>query len=179
LLAIGIFQNKGECIPMARKPLVSVIMGSDSDLAVMAECVSKLEELGIPSEVRVLSAHRTPDLTAEFAKSAKRRGIKVIIAGAGGAAHLAGVVASHTNLPVIGVPISSKLNGLDSLLSTVQMPSGIPVATVAIGTAGAVNAAVLAGRILGLSSSPVSKKLNALKKKMVRKVKDKNKRISI
>ena len=123
-----------------RKPLVSIVMGSDSDLEIMREAAKSLDDFGIPWEMDVTSAHRSPGRSAEFARNAAGRGVKVIIAGAGGAAHLAGVIAAHTTLPVIGVPITSVLNGLDSLLSTVQMPAGIPVATVAIGKAGATNA---------------------------------------
>ncbi len=164
---------------MTKKPVISVIMGSDSDLAVMAEAVSTLEGFDIPCEVKILSAHRTPDQTADFARRARKRGIKVIIAGAGGAAHLAGVVAAHTVLPVIGVPMTSALDGLDSLLSTVQMPSGIPVAAVAIGKAGAVNAAILAVQMLGLESPSITKKLRNHKKKLAKKVEDKNKRIDV
>src|SRR5438132_5678911 len=119
------------------KALVSIVMGSDSDLDVMREAATALEGFGIGYEIDVTSAHRSPERTAEFARKAADRGIRVIIAGAGGAAHLAGVIAAHTTLPVIGVPIPSVLNGLDSLLATVQMPAGIPVATVAIGKAGA------------------------------------------
>ena len=131
------------------KPLVGVIMGSASDWETMQHCVALLEQLGVPHEVRVVSAHRTPDLLFEYAGSAGGRGLEVLVAGAGGAAHLPGMTASKTLLPVIGVPVQSKsLNGLDSLLSIVQMPAGIPVATVAIGTAGAKNAALLAASIL-------------------------------
>jgi 5-(carboxyamino)imidazole ribonucleotide mutase len=131
------------------KPLVGVIMGSASDWETMQHCVALLEQLGVPHEVRVVSAHRTPDLLFEYAGSAGGRGLEVLIAGAGGAAHLPGMTASKTLLPVIGVPVQSKsLNGLDSLLSIVQMPAGIPVATVAIGAAGAKNAALLAASIL-------------------------------
>jgi 5-(carboxyamino)imidazole ribonucleotide mutase len=131
------------------KPLVGVIMGSASDWETMQHCVALLEQLGVPHEVRVVSAHRTPDLLFEYAGSASGRGLEVLVAGAGGAAHLPGMTASKTLLPVIGVPVQSKsLNGLDSLLSIVQMPAGIPVATVAIGTAGAKNAALLAASIL-------------------------------
>src|SRR5215469_7185683 len=122
------------------KPVVSIVMGSDSDLEIMREAAKALEGFGIAYEIDVTSAHRSPDRTAEFARRAAGRGIRIIIAGAGGAAHLAGVIAAHTSVPVIGVPIPSVLNGLDSLLATVQMPSGIPVATVAIGKAGATNA---------------------------------------
>src|SRR4051794_31522788 len=126
------------------QPLVGILMGSKSDWETMRHADEMLTRLAVPHESRVLSAHRTPALTAEYASSAASRGLQVIIAGAGGAAHLAGVVAAHTLLPVIGVPVHSALNGLDSLLSTVQMPKGIPVATVAIGASGAANAAILA-----------------------------------
>ena len=140
------------------KPQVSIVMGSDSDLDIMREAAKALEEFGISYEVDVTSAHRSPDRTAEYARKAAGRGIRVIIAGAGGAAHLAGVIAAHTTLPVIGVPIpSTALNGMDSLLATVQMPAGIPVATVAIGKPGATNAGILAAQILGLSSAAVEK----------------------
>jgi 5-(carboxyamino)imidazole ribonucleotide mutase len=131
-------------------PLVGVIMGSRSDWETMRHAVETLERLQIPYEVRVVSAHRTPDLLFEYAQTAEARGLEVIIAGAGGAAHLPGMTASKTTLPVLGVPVQSRaLNGLDSLLSIVQMPAGIPVGTLAIGAAGAVNAALLAASILG------------------------------
>jgi len=131
-------------------PLVGVIMGSRSDWETMKFAVDTLEELGISAEVRALSAHRTPNEVAEWASGAEERGLEVIIAAAGGAAHLAGVVAAHTVLPVLGVPMKAwSLDGLDSLLSTVQMPRGVPVGTLAIGKAGAVNAALLAAQILG------------------------------
>ena len=131
-------------------PLVGLIMGSSSDWETMAHAAEVLEELGVPYERRVVSAHRTPDLLFEYAASAEARGLRVIIAGAGGAAHLPGMVASKTPLPVLGVPVKSHaLGGLDSLLSIVQMPAGVPVATLAIGRAGAVNAALLAASILG------------------------------
>jgi len=162
---------------MNKKPLVSIVMGSDSDMPVMREASVILDKFGVSHEVKIFSAHRSPDKTASFAKTAKKRGIKVIIAGAGGAAHLAGVIAAHTILPVIGVPMETKLDGIDSLLSTVQMPSGVPVATVAIGKAGAINAAVLAAEIIGISSSAVSKKLVAYKKELVRKIEAKNRKI--
>ena len=140
-------------------------MGSKSDLEVMSEAAKVLEEFGIASEMKVASAHRTPDLVNEFVSSAKSRGIKIIIAGAGGAAHLAGVCAAHTTLPVIGVPVQSKsLNGLDSLLSTVQMPSGVPVATVGINAAK--NAGLLAVQMLALQDDGLGKKLDAYRKKM-------------
>ena len=141
-------------------PLVSVIMGSRSDLPTMRHASEVLRELGVAHEVRVVSAHRTPDLMSEFAKDAKGRGVKVIIAGAGGAAHLPGMVAANTILPVIGVPVeSSALSGLDSLLSIVQMPRGVPVATVAIGRSGAVNAGLLAAQIVGVFDADVQARL--------------------
>ena len=141
------------------KPLVAIIMGSKSDWETMRHAVETLDDLGVPNEARVLSAHRTPDATTDFARQAADRGLRVIIAGAGGAAHLAGVVAAHTWLPVLGVPIQSKLNGLDSLLSTAQMPGGIPVGTLAIGEAGAKNAALLAAAILATSDKTIRQKL--------------------
>jgi len=141
---------------------VGVIMGSKSDWETMSEACKVLEELEIPYEKKVVSAHRTPDLMFRYAEEAEGRGIRVIIAGAGGAAHLPGMVASKTVLPVIGVPVQSKsLNGLDSLLSIVQMPGGIPVATVAIGKAGAVNAGLLAAQILGASDAEVRARVQA------------------
>ena len=144
----------------ANGPLVSVIMGSRSDLPTMRHAAEVLGELGVAHEVRVVSAHRTPDLMTEFARDAKARGVKVIIAGAGGAAHLPGMVAANTVLPVIGVPVeSSALSGLDSLLSIVQMPRGVPVATVAIGRSGAVNAGLLAAQIIGTHDGDVQSRL--------------------
>lgn len=141
---------------------VGVIMGSKSDWATMSEACKVLDELEIPYEKKVVSAHRTPDLMFRYAEEAEGRGIRVIIAGAGGAAHLPGMVASKTVLPVIGVPVQSKsLNGLDSLLSIVQMPGGIPVATVAIGTAGAVNAGLLAAQILGALDADIRARVQA------------------
>lgn len=131
------------------QPLVGVIMGSHSDWEVMQHCVSQLGELGVPCEAKVISAHRTPDLLHDWARSAASRGLEVIIAAAGGAAHLAGVAAAFTALPVLGVPMESKLDGLDSLLSMVQMPAGVPVGTLAVGKAGARNAALLAAAIVG------------------------------
>jgi len=147
------------------KSLVAVIMGSKSDWDTMRNAVEILDGLGVPNEARVLSAHRTPEATAEFARNAADRGLRVIIAGAGGAAHLAGVIAAHTWLPVLGVPIQSKLQGLDSLLSTAQMPGGIPVGTLAIGEAGAKNAALLAAAILATSDETVRGKLQAFRRK--------------
>lgn len=155
---------------------VAVIMGSDSDLKVMGACVKKLREYGVPCEAHVMSAHRTPEEAMRFAASAQESGFGVIIAAAGKAAHLAGVLAAHTVLPVIGVPIkSSTMDGLDSLLSTVQMPSGVPVATVAID--GAANAALLAVQMLALSEPVLSEKLHAFKKAMAEEVIAKDKKL--
>jgi phosphoribosylaminoimidazole-succinocarboxamide synthase len=151
-------------------PVVSIVMGSDSDWPVMKKVAGILRQFGIPYEARVLSAHRTPEAATEYAKSAKSRGIRVIIAGAGGAAHLAGVFAGHTTLPVLGVPMTSKLDGLDSLLSTVQMPSGIPVATFAIGEAGAANAALFAVAMLALSDEILGQKLISFRREQTAKV---------
>ena len=163
---------------MAESPLVSIVMGSDSDLEIMNEAAKALEDFGISYEIDVTSAHRSPARTAEFARAAASRGVKVIIAGAGGAAHLAGVIAAETTLPVIGVPIpSTPLNGLDSLLATVQMPAGIPVATVAIGKAGATNAGILAAQIVGLSSTAVAVKLKQLKEKLAQSVEEKSQKL--
>lgn len=134
---------------MSNIPLVGLIMGSKSDWETMQHAAATLQKLNIPHEVRVVSAHRTPDLMADFARSAAGRGLEVLIAGAGGAAHLPGMTAAHTTLPVLGVPVESKLNGVDSLLSIVQMPGGIPVGCMAVGKAGAINAALLATAILG------------------------------
>jgi 5-(carboxyamino)imidazole ribonucleotide mutase len=159
------------------KPLVSIVMGSDSDLEIMREAGKALEGFEIPYEMDVTSAHRSPDRSAEFARTAADRGIRVIIAGAGGAAHLAGVIAAHTTLPVIGVPITSVLNGLDSLLATVQMPAGIPVATVAIGKAGATNSGILAAQILALSDAALAKKIQEHKQKLAAGVEEKSRKM--
>ena len=160
--------------------LVSVVMGSDSDLPVMAEAAKILAEFVIPHELFLTSAHRTPERTTQFAKGAAKRGIKIIIVGAGAAAHLAGVVASQTQLPIIGVPIdATSLHGLDSLLSTVQMPGGIPVATMAIGKAGAKNAALYAVRILALEDKRLSAKLASYINKMANDVGKKQKTMTI
>lgn len=154
---------------------VAIVMGSDSDLTVMNEASLILSKFKIKHDLRILSAHRCPELTAEFAKSARAKGIEVIIAGAGGAAHLAGVIAAHTILPVIGVPIETKaLKGMDSLLSTVQMPSGIPVATMAIGVAGAKNAALMAVEILALSNKKLENSLKTHKKTLKANVQKKD-----
>ena len=148
-------------------------MGSDSDFPIVAPAVKKLKSMGISTEVRVMSAHRTPELSAEFSKNAKANGFGVIIAAAGKAAHLAGVLAAHTTLPVIGIPVkSSTLDGLDALLATVQMPAGIPVATVAID--GADNAAILAAQILALSDDTLALQLEVMKTEMENGVKKKN-----
>jgi phosphoribosylaminoimidazole carboxylase PurE protein len=163
---------------MPESPLVSIVMGSDSDLEIMNEAAKALEDFGISYEIDVTSAHRSPARTAEFARNAASRGVKVIIAGAGGAAHLAGVIAAETTLPVIGVPIpSTPLNGMDSLLAIVQMPAGIPVATVAIGKPGATNAGILAAQIIGLGSTSVAGKLKKLKEKLVKSVEEKSQKL--
>jgi 5-(carboxyamino)imidazole ribonucleotide mutase len=160
------------------KTLVSIVMGSDSDLEIMREAAKALDDFGIGYEIDVTSAHRSPDRTADFARKAAERGIRVIIAGAGGAAHLAGVIAAHTTLPVIGVPIpSTSLQGMDSLLATVQMPAGIPVATVAIGKPGATNAGILAAQMLALGDASIVKKLGAHKDKLARGVEEKSKKL--
>jgi 5-(carboxyamino)imidazole ribonucleotide mutase len=144
-------------------PLVIVLMGSKSDWEIMKNTDETLERFGVPHECRVLSAHRTPSQVTELISAAEGRGVEVVIAAAGGAAHLAGVVAAHTVLPVLGVPMASALNGLDSLLSTVQMPAGIPVGTLAIGKAGAVNAALLAVAILGVKRPELRDALRAFR----------------
>ncbi|MBI4436346.1 MAG: 5-(carboxyamino)imidazole ribonucleotide mutase [Candidatus Omnitrophica bacterium] len=157
------------------RPLVSIVMGSDSDLPTLMEASNMLKEFGVPHEVRILSAHRFPKGTALYAEGAERRGIRVIIAAAGGAAHLAGVIAAHTSLPVIGVPIETKsLKGIDSLFSTVQMPPGVPVGTMAIGKSGAKNAGVFAAEILATHTPALRRKLHAYKKKLARGVRLKN-----
>lgn len=164
---------------MPKKPVVAIVMGSDSDLGTMNEAAKILKEYGISHEVKILSAHRSPDDTARFAGSARRNGLKVIICGAGGAAHLAGVVASHTTLPVIGVPMETKeLKGIDSLFSTVQMPSGVPVATVAIGSTGAKNAGYLALEILSLSDKRIEKALGDFKRSLAAAIRKKNSKLS-
>ncbi|HEV2845646.1 MAG TPA: 5-(carboxyamino)imidazole ribonucleotide mutase [Thermoanaerobaculia bacterium] len=153
------------------RPLVSVIMGSKSDWETMRHAGEMLARLGVPHECRIVSAHRTPELMREFARGAEERGVQVIIAGAGGAAHLPGMVASMTLLPVLGVPVQSHaLNGLDSLLSIVQMPSGVPVGTLAIGKAGAANAALLAVRFLATARPDLREKLRELVEEQTRKV---------
>lgn len=155
------------------QPQVGVIMGSKSDWPTMERAAALLDELGVSYEVEVVSAHRTPDKLFTYAKSAQTRGLKVIIAGAGGAAHLPGMAASQTNLPVLGVPIESQaLKGMDSLLSIVQMPAGVPVATLAIGKAGAANAAILAAQILALNDAALAKNLAEFRTKQTQMVLD-------
>jgi 5-(carboxyamino)imidazole ribonucleotide mutase len=146
--------------------LVAVVMGSASDWETMRHAVELLDDLGVPNEHKIVSAHRTPEMMADFARTADERGLRVIIAGAGGAAHLPGMLAAHTWLPVLGVPVQSHaLSGMDSLLSIVQMPAGIPVGTLAIGTAGATNAALLAASILATTDAKIRKKLEAFRKR--------------
>jgi phosphoribosylaminoimidazole carboxylase PurE protein len=163
---------------MERKPLVSIIMGSDSDLEIMNEAAKALDLFDVPYEIDISSAHRSPARTSEFSRNAAGRGVRVIIAGAGGAAHLAGVIAAETILPVIAVPIAATpLGGLDSLLAMVQMPAGIPVATVAIGKPGATNAGILAAQILGTSDPELAKKLLAYKEQLARGVEEKSRKL--
>src|SRR3989338_2546568 len=158
------------------RPVVAIVMGSDSDLETMREATKTLEEFDVPYDVKILSAHRSPDATTEFAKSARKSGLKVIIAGAGGAAALAGVIAANTTLPVIGVPMeTAELKGIDSLLSTVQMPSGVPVATVSLGPAGAKNAGILALEILGLADKAIENKLASFRRALAGMIDEKNK----
>lgn len=162
----------------AQAAMVGILMGSDTDLPVMGEAGKTLAKFGIGYEMEVVSAHRTPARAHEYATTAARRGLKVLIVGAGAAAHLAGMMAANTTLPVIGVPMAtSTLNGLDALLSTVQMPGGIPVATMAIDKAGAVNAAIFTAEILGLSDPEIARRLVAHKQELVRGVAEKNARL--
>jgi phosphoribosylaminoimidazole carboxylase PurE protein len=153
-------------------------MGSDSDLNVMRETEKRLDQFGIAYETRILSAHRTPEKAAEYAATAEERGLEVIIAGAGAAAHLAGAIAANTTLPVIGIPIdSSSLKGLDALLATVQMPAGIPVATMAIGKAGAANAGIFAAQLIARNDPKIAAKLTQFKKEMAEGVEDKDRKL--
>ena len=159
-------------------PQVAILMGSDSDLAVMAEATAQLETFGIRSEIDVLSAHRSPDRLHDYVKAAPDRGIRLFIVGAGGAAHLGGVVASLTTLPVVAVPLAAtSLNGLDALLATVQMPAGVPVATMALDKAGARNAAIFAAEVLALADSELAEKLVAHKRELARSVEEKSARL--
>jgi phosphoribosylaminoimidazole carboxylase PurE protein len=161
-----------------RPALVGILMGSDTDFPVMSEAGKTLDKFGIAYEMEVVSAHRTPQRAHEYATTAVSRGLKVLIAAAGAAAHLAGVIAANTTLPVIGVPMAtSSLNGLDALLATVQMPGGIPVATMAIDKAGAVNAAIFAAEVLGVSDAEIARKLVAHKQSLARSVAEKNERL--
>jgi phosphoribosylaminoimidazole carboxylase PurE protein len=160
------------------KPLVGILMGSDSDLPIMQEAAAMLQEFGIEYEMTIASAHRTPKKVLEYTQSAEKRGLKVLIAGAGWAAHLAGVVASHTTLPVIGVPIdSSPLKGLDALLATAQMPGGVPVATMSLGKGGAKNAGVFAAQIIATADVKVANRIKVFKVEMERDVEEKAKRL--
>lgn len=165
---------------MTSKPVVGILMGSDSDLPIMEEAAKVLKGFDIPFEITISSAHRTPRRTSDYAKGARKRGLKVIIAGAGSAAHLAGFLAAETTLPIIGVPIdSSPLKGLDALLSTVQMPGGVPVASMAIGKAGARNAGIFAAEILALSDARLSDELMKYRKELARQVEKKAKKLKV
>jgi len=160
------------------QPLVGILMGSDSDLPIMEEVASTLNQLQIAFEISICSAHRSPEKAAQYAKSAEERGIKVLIAGAGAAAHLAGTLAAHSLLPVIGIPLSSSpLHGLDALLSTAQMPAGVPVATMALDRAGARNAAILAAQILALRDPRLAARLRGLKEKMAEEIDEKDRQM--
>jgi phosphoribosylaminoimidazole carboxylase PurE protein len=160
-------------------PRIGILMGSDSDWEVMSAAATRLETFGIAYEAQVTSAHRSPDRTQAYARTARERGLCVLIVGAGAAAHLAGVVAAHTTLPVIGVPLdATSLHGLDALLATVQMPAGVPVATVAIGKAGAENAAILAAQILALSDTALAQRVEAFKADLDHQVDEKNARLA-
>jgi phosphoribosylaminoimidazole carboxylase PurE protein len=155
--------------------MISIIMGSDSDLPIMQETTKILKSFNIKYEMKILSAHRTPDAVRNYIKNSEKKGIKIFIAGAGAAAHLPGVIASHTILPVIGVPLGSELKGLDSLFSIVQMPKGVPVATMAIGKAGAINGAILAAEILAIKDKKIKQRLQNYRKKMKIEVLNKSK----
>ena len=160
------------------KPLVGIIMGSDSDLPIMEEDTKILKQFEIPYEIGVYSAHRSPHRTAEYVRTARERGLKLIVAGAGSSAHLAGVTAAETTLPVIGVPIdSSPLSGFDALFSTVQMPPGVPVATMGVGKSGATNAGIFAVQVLALSDERLSEKLTSYKAQLERSVAEKSKKV--
>jgi phosphoribosylaminoimidazole carboxylase PurE protein len=163
---------------MGDKPLVGIVMGSDTDLPTMTETARMLKKFGVPFEIEITSAHRSPVRTSEYARTAIPRGLKVIIVGAGGAAHLAGVIAAETILPVIGVPMATTtLAGLDSLLSTVQMPGGVPVACTAIGKPGAINAAIYAIEIIATSDAELAQKLAAYKEELARSVAEKSEKV--
>ena len=161
------------------KALVGIVMGSDSDWPLVKKAFDTLRDFDVAAEVRVISAHRTPELAAEYASTAAERGLKVVIAAAGGAAHLGGILAAHTILPVIGIPVAGgALNGVDALLATLQMPSGIPVATVALGSAGPVNAALLAVQILALADETLAEKFREHKRKLAKKVEAANAKVA-
>lgn len=165
-------------MPSASTPLVAILMGSDTDLPVMQHAADELKKFGIPHTMEVVSAHRSPERTAAFARSARERGLKILIAGAGASAALAGALAAETTLPVIGVPLAtSPLVGFDALLSTAMLPAGVPVATMAVGAAGATNAAVLAAQMLALADAELARKLADYKKDLVRKVEEKSKKL--
>jgi phosphoribosylaminoimidazole carboxylase PurE protein len=163
---------------MSEEPKVGIVMGSDTDLPIMTETARMLKRFGVPFEIEITSAHRSPLRTSEYARTAIQRGLRVIIVGAGGAAHLAGVIAAETTLPVIGVPMATTtLAGLDSLLSTVQMPGGVPVACTAIGKPGAVNAAIYAIEIIATSDDELAQKLTAFKEELARSVAEKSEKV--
>jgi 5-(carboxyamino)imidazole ribonucleotide mutase len=163
---------------MSEKPLIGIVMGSDTDLPVMTEAAQTLKKFGIPYEIDITSAHRSPIRTSEYARTAVERGLKVIIVGAGGAAHLAGVIAAETILPVVGVPMATtSLAGLDALLATVQMPGGVPVACTAIGKPGAINAAIFAAQIIATSDSAMARKLVEYKEQLARAVAEKSEKL--
>ena len=163
---------------MSEKPLIGIIMGSDTDLPVMAEAAQTLKKFGIPYEMDITSAHRSPERTSEYARTAVERGLKVIIVGAGGAAHLAGVIAAETILPVVGVPMATtSLAGLDALLATVQMPGGVPVACTAIGKPGAMNAAIFAAQIIATANAHMARKLVEYKEQLARSVTEKSEKL--
>ena len=163
---------------MSEKPLVGIVMGSDTDLPIMMETARMLKKFGVPFEIEITSAHRSPVRTSEYARTAIQRGLKVIIVGAGGASHLAGVIAAETTLPVIGVPMATTtLAGLDALLSTVQMPGGVPVACTAIGKPGAINAAIFAAQIIATSDAGVARKLAEHKEQLARSVAEKSEKV--
>jgi 5-(carboxyamino)imidazole ribonucleotide mutase len=163
---------------MPEKPLVGIVMGSDTDLPVMVETAQTLKKFGIPFELEITSAHRSPARTSEYARTAVERGLKVIIVGAGGASHLAGVIAAETILPVVGVPMATTtLAGLDALLSTVQMPAGVPVACTAIGKPGAINAAIFAAQIIATSDAGIAQKLVEYKEQLARSVAEKSEKV--
>ena len=163
---------------MSEKPLIGIIMGSDTDLPIMAEAAQTLKKFGLPYEIDITSAHRSPERTSEYARTAVERGLKVIIVGAGGAAHLAGVIAAETILPVVGVPMATtSLAGLDALLATVQMPGGVPVACTAIGKPGAINAAIFAAQIIATADAAIARRLVEYKEQLARSVAEKSEKL--